>query len=222
MNLAIFIWILGLIITAGFSIPTNGQSSPTTCYSWNRYASMSQYVWSTYSFVVVFNFIPTVAMVTAYSAICRSLFNRGVRQGGGVRRWCTIAICGRRIADVDNVTRKVSKQDARNESRQMNLLRTLATCVLVYILCHMMRCILNIYILYEQRETLQKLYVYALLLMQVNSAVNPLIYLLQYKDFRKETNILLNRLYFFSGKKIVTNISRWIRRESNNVSDITV
>ena len=84
---------------------------------------------------------------------------------------------------------------ARSRVR-LNVVRMLATCVLAFVVCTFPRAFMSIYARLADRHDLisSHVFTFALIMLQCNSVVNPIIYSLQYQDYRKELNKQFRRL----------------------------
>ena len=89
------------------------------------------------------------------------------------------------------IYRQISKRQMASGVK-LNVVRMLATCIMFYFGCHALRLGLSIASrLTEESKFMGALWALAILLMQFNSAVNPIIYTLQYQEYRRELNRLL-------------------------------
>ena len=74
---------------------------------------------------------------------------------------------------------------------KLNVIRMLLTCVALFFVCHVLRASLSIaskYIDFEIEDS--PVFTFSVVILQANSIVNPMVYCLQYMDYRKE---LINR-----------------------------
>ena len=82
-----------------------------------------------------------------------------------------------------------------NSNIKLNVIRMLATCVALFFLCHVLRASLVMGSRFTSRNLHDTtLFVVGILLLQSNVIVNPIIYSLQYMDYKKELHRQINRL----------------------------
>ena len=83
---------------------------------------------------------------------------------------------------------------------KMNVIRMLATCVLLFLCCHSLRAYLSIYSSFSARTYFgTNIYYISIILIQCNTIVNPFVYSIQYTDYRielkRQWQILTRRKY---------------------------
>ena len=69
---------------------------------------------------------------------------------------------------------------------KLNVAGMLATCVLLFVCCHVLRFSLLMIINFSTTRIDHSLYLISIIMVQMNSIVNPFIYSLQYMDYKKE------------------------------------
>ena len=78
---------------------------------------------------------------------------------------------------------------------KLNVMRMLATCVLLFFLCHFPRAILSIYSRFTHHSLYHSpMFVLSIVMVELNTIVNPIIYSLQYMDYKVELKRQYNRL----------------------------
>ena len=155
---SVAVWALGAAVMLGFNVPTNGVDPATgRCYFWSRFPSRSHAHAYAVTLVLLYNVLPVAVMVGSYAAI-----------------YAKLGDFGRGVAGSAHVVKT-------------NVVKTLATCVIAYIGCHTLRSTLSLAARFgHSGAMLGGLYQLGMMLMQVNSIVNPFIYMLQFKDYRVE------------------------------------
>ena len=75
-----------------------------------------------------------------------------------------------------------------NTNVKLNVIKMLATCVCLYCACHIPRAIISIYHRFYENELIVdiQLFITSMMMVQLNAIVNPIIYCIQYVDYRKE------------------------------------
>ena len=84
---------------------------------------------------------------------------------------------------------------------RMNVIRMLGTCVILFFMCHFLKTLfsgLSRFIPDGKNWYLDPIYILSLLLVQINSLVNPFVYLIQYTEYRIE---LMHQIRRLIGKK---------------------
>ena len=73
---------------------------------------------------------------------------------------------------------------------RMNVIRMLGTCVILFFICHCLQSSFGIIMTWltpnDASWHMKPIYIFAQLLMQLNSLVNPFVYYVQYTDYRVE------------------------------------
>ena len=70
---------------------------------------------------------------------------------------------------------------------KLNVARMLVTCVILFLCCHILKVTLVMISRFTSNNLLEStMFIVAIILMQMNSIVNPFIYSLQYMDYKKE------------------------------------
>ena len=97
---------------------------------------------------------------------------------------------------------------------KINVIRVLGTCVLLYFVCHTPRVILSFISVSGNINLIEKPTFNAAVAMLVsNTMVNPIVYLIQYKDYNREFKRQLNRIL---GRKIAI-----VTPSSSSLSELT-
>ena len=89
---------------------------------------------------------------------------------------------------------------------RMNVIRTLGTCVLLFFLCHFLQAMFSMLtriVPNGKNWYAEPVYMFAQLLMQVNSIVNPFVYLIQYTEYRNELSYQVRRIVGKATGKVV-------------------
>ena len=83
-----------------------------------------------------------------------------------------------------------------NTNVKLNVIKMLTTCVCLFCACHIPRVVISIYSRFFPDEINAKdpLYIIAIALLQFNPIVNPIIYCLQYIDYKRELSKQFHRL----------------------------
>ena len=89
---------------------------------------------------------------------------------------------------------------------KLNVIKMLASCIIAYLLCHGMKMFLSIAARFDSDRFKMDspLFVITVVFMQMNSSVNPIIYMFQYKDYRRE---LIRQIYRLTGIIKPTTVS---------------
>ena len=78
---------------------------------------------------------------------------------------------------------------------KLNVARMLATCVLLFLCCHVLKVTLVMISRFSMNNLFRSsLFVVGVIMVQSNSIVNPFIYSLQYMDYKKELNRQFRRI----------------------------
>ena len=170
-RLAVSIWILGAVLMLAHSVPSNKpKDDGLSCHFW---AGLGE-EWRTKTLAVGFNacfsFVPLIIMIGSYVVI--------------YIRLTSLSRAGGKLPD----------------SVKMNVIKMLATCVLLFFCCHTLRVTLSLASRFTDRAWMKEpIFIAAISLVQSNSMVNPLVYTAQYGDYRRELSIQSNRLLSVCG-----------------------
>ena len=94
---------------------------------------------------------------------------------------------------------RIRRKDMASKIKH-NVVKMLSTCVLMYFVCHVVRLGLSVATRFTSvNRFLGVMWTFAILLMQTNATVNPIVYALQYQEYRNE---LGRRLYRVFGVRI--------------------
>ena len=100
---------------------------------------------------------------------------------------------------------------------KVNVVKMLASCVCTYFLCHSLRLYLSLASRFTDRNWMtEPIFMFAVALVQVNTLVNPVIFALQYRDYRAELGYQWNRLL---GRRGVGD--SYVRRDASSSSGVT-
>ena len=104
---------------------------------------------------------------------------------------------------------------------KMNIIRVLGSCIALFFICHAPRAILSIITRYSDSDLVTKSYFNATLaILIVNNFVNPVVYLLQYKDYKFEFRRQVNRLMGCKMASVEPSISTMISLQVSSKRDI--
>ena len=83
---------------------------------------------------------------------------------------------------------------------KMNVIRMLATCVLLFFICHILRAYFSVISRFSTRNYFEyNIYYVSIILLQCNTIVNPFVYSLQYHDYKAELKrqwqMLMNKVH---------------------------
>ena len=90
---------------------------------------------------------------------------------------------------------KISSRRMRPGAK-INVARMLATCVLLFICCHFIKFTLVMISRFTMNNHFNStIFVVGIIMVQINSIVNPFIYSLQYMDYKKELRRQFNKIF---------------------------
>ena len=173
-RVALLVWIAGVVLTVAYTTPTNGVTSNGGCFFWRRFPSQLKAKVFAVSFTFGYTFLPVTGMLVSYTMIYwRIAIGGGTTSGAGSGSGAS--------KSVDKV--------------KLNVVKMLATCVLAYLGCHILRATISIASRFGGRfSTSSPLYTVSLTLLQANSAVNPFVYMFQYREYKKELQSQIRKL----------------------------
>ena len=110
------------------------------------------------------------------------------------------------VGPTPTTRRATTRTGANNNNNKQthSVVKVMATCVLAYVLCHGGRAFMSIAARFDTSGRFPMtgvLYTVTLVAMQTNSAVNPVIYALQYSRYRKELRRQVAKLLMLLGVK---------------------
>ena len=100
---------------------------------------------------------------------------------------------------------------------KVNVVKMLASCVCTYFLCHSLRLYLSFASRFTGRNWMSEpIFMFAVALVQANTLVNPVIFALQYRDYRSELRYQWNRM--LGGRSAG---EAYLRRDVSTISGVT-
>ena len=108
---------------------------------------------------------------------------------------------------------RISSRRLRNKIK-LNVIKMLAYCVILYLVCHALRACLTIVSRFSGHNMHSKnIFLVGIVFLQINAIVNPLVYSFQYMDYKEE---LKRQLYnIFSSGKRQSNDNIWSISSAN-------
>ena len=187
---AVLLWPAGLILMTAFSIPANGTTSVGGCHFWTKLTvSMGRIHGITFN--AVFFAIPGIVMLLSYALLWRQLAIRqasnSANSGGGGTRECVGKV-------------------------KCTVIRTLATCVILFIVCHLPRSTISLMFRFTSTDIFSSFWFTAAIALSLcNNLVNPCVYAVQYSDYKKELRRQIRRLLRIKRNSVSTSDEDSIR-----------
>lgn len=167
--IAFALWPLGLMLISFFSIPANGLTESGICHFWSN-LSPARGRFQGVAFNMSYFIIPGSVMLLSYALLLRKLYKRSFGSGGGA----------------SETTGKVN----------YTVIRTLATCVVLYLVCHTPRTVISVMARFVGTQIFSSMwYTTSIALSLCNNLVNPCVYAIQYSDYKKELRKQIKRLF---------------------------
>ena len=196
-------WAIGCGVMLVVACFINGIRDNGRCHFWSNFPSKDAARGYAVFFFFFYNGFPTMIMLTSYAAIYHKVSSSSsatapiVATSGG----------GGGAAGGGGATKSADTSPG-NAKQTMAIVKVMATCVLAYVLCHGGRAFMSVAARFDTSGRFPMtgpFYVLTLVVMQANSAVNPLIYMLQYSQYRKELNKQIAKGLAFLGIRIAMN-----------------
>ena len=155
------IWCYGLFISLVLCLPVNGAQADGTCHFWNKFPSLAVSRVFSVIFNTFYTFLPLSLMLFSYTVI-----------------YVTIATTS---------TTDIPTHPDVGGKLKMNVIRMLATCVLLFFVCHILRAYLSIQSRFTSINYVDSnVYHVSIILLECNTVVNPFVYIIQYQDYKTE------------------------------------
>ena len=134
---ALLVWTAMFLIQLGYALPTLGIRPDGGCYFWDNFPSEAAKRVFAVGGLFGFNLVPLTMMLVSYLMIYMSVTRK---------------------QEVKDVAGSVTSNKKVKDTLKMNVVKMLATCVLVYILCHVFRSTINIVTRFDNYQMRSYLY----------------------------------------------------------------
>ena len=158
----VVLWAVAVVAVLPHSLPSNGISPNAVCNYWSGMSVAHNRVQAV-TFNLVFFVAPLAVMVTSYALMYDRLVRR--KDGGG--------------KDAGGGKPKIKVK--------MNVIRVLGTCVLLYLVFHVPHFVVDMASrLTDAHWVREPWYTISVVCLGANTVVNPLVYAVQYRDYKRE------------------------------------